>query len=57
LHAGNKFLQAAKGAENTKEKSRQCFTFLGFFNFTNKTTSGAGFMKVFRISEPPIPVL
>jgi hypothetical protein len=24
--AENKFLQAGKGAENTKEKSRQCFT-------------------------------
>jgi hypothetical protein len=23
----NRFLQAGKGAENTKEKSRQCFTF------------------------------
>jgi hypothetical protein len=22
----NRFLQAGKGAENTKEKSRQCFT-------------------------------
>jgi len=25
--AENRFLQASKGAENTKEKSRQCFTF------------------------------
>jgi hypothetical protein len=25
--AENRFLQAGKGAENTKEKSRQCFTF------------------------------
>jgi predicted adenine nucleotide alpha hydrolase (AANH) superfamily ATPase len=25
LVAENKFLQAVKGAENTKEKSRQCF--------------------------------
>jgi len=24
--AENRFLQAGKGAENTKEKSRQCFT-------------------------------
>jgi len=24
--AGNRFLQVGKGAENTKEKSRQCFT-------------------------------
>jgi hypothetical protein len=26
--AENRFLQAGKGAENTKEKSRQCFTFM-----------------------------
>jgi len=26
LLAENRFLQAGKGAENTKEKSRQCFT-------------------------------
>jgi hypothetical protein len=26
LLAGNRFIQAGKGAENTKEKSRQCFT-------------------------------
>ncbi len=25
LLAGNRFIQAGKGAENTKEKSRQCF--------------------------------
>jgi hypothetical protein len=25
--AENRFLQARKGAENTKEKSRQCFTY------------------------------
>jgi hypothetical protein len=28
LLAENMFLQAGKGAENTKEKSRQCFTVL-----------------------------
>jgi hypothetical protein len=27
--AENKFLQASKGDENTKEKSRQCFTHVG----------------------------
>jgi hypothetical protein len=27
--AENRFLQAGKGAENTKEKSRQCFTHRG----------------------------
>jgi hypothetical protein len=25
--AENRFLEAGKGAQNTKEKSRQCFTF------------------------------
>jgi hypothetical protein len=28
--AENKFLQAVKGAENTKEKSRQCFICVGY---------------------------
>jgi hypothetical protein len=29
LLAENRFLQAGKGAKNTKEKSRQCFTCRG----------------------------